>query len=266
MHRGEDAGFYLSKGFRVVGIEANPALVREVEARFAAEIRDGRLHVVGKAIAAREGRVRFAVNRQLSVWGTTSEEFAERNARTFGAESDVIEVEATTFDAVLRAYGMPYYLKLDIEGCETLCLEALRRFPERPAYVSVESRAASPRFGFRDTLEEIALLRALGYGRFQYVAQAAIPGTTRALGGEGEPVEYVFPPDSSGPFGGDLAGRWLTARQASLVGLFLRGLDDLCGHSGRFYGRWWARPFRRLRRVLTGRGDQWYDLHARLAA
>lgn len=265
MHRGEDTDFYLRKGFRVVGVEANPVLVRENELRFADAIAAGRLRIVGKAIAERAGPVSFAINRALSVWGTTREDFARRNAETMQAESDATEVEATTFEAVLREHGVPDHLKLDIEGCEMLCLEALRGVAERPAFVSVELCAASPGFGFRDTLRELSILRELGYDAFQYVAQAGIPGREHRRTGEGEPLTYVFPADSSGPFGAELSGRWRSFRSAAVAGVLLRAQDDLCGHSGRFYERWWARPMRRTRRVLTGRNDEWFDLHARLA-
>jgi len=46
MHNGEDTEFYLSRGFRVVGVEANPDLVRGLEKKFAAEIADGRVTIV----------------------------------------------------------------------------------------------------------------------------------------------------------------------------------------------------------------------------
>ncbi len=264
MHRGEDTEFYLRKGFNVVGVEANPDLVRALQARFAAEIGSGRLRIVGKAIWDRIGEVRFAVNRQLSVWGTARDDFVRRNADTFGAPSDYIEVSCTTFEAVLHEYGTPYYLKLDIEGCEMLCIEALKSLPARPRYLSVESRVASPGYGFRDSLTELRMLRDLGYNRFKYVGQVAIPGSERALAAEGEPITHTFPEDSSGPFGGDLRGGWLSFRLAALAALLLRSIDDACGHSGRFYGRSWARVARKLRHLLTGHRDQWYDLHAAL--
>ncbi len=41
MHRGEDTAFYLAKGYRVVGFEANPELVEACQRRFAAEIGGG---------------------------------------------------------------------------------------------------------------------------------------------------------------------------------------------------------------------------------
>lgn len=43
MHRGADTEWCLAKGFRVVAVEANPALVKDVTERFADAIAAGRL-------------------------------------------------------------------------------------------------------------------------------------------------------------------------------------------------------------------------------
>src|SRR5271156_3521479 len=50
MHQGEDTDYYLKKGFRVVGFEANPKLVAKSRSRFADAIREQRLIIVEGAI------------------------------------------------------------------------------------------------------------------------------------------------------------------------------------------------------------------------
>ncbi len=39
---GDDSAYYLHKGYRVVGIEANPLLLASIRRRFRSEIADGR--------------------------------------------------------------------------------------------------------------------------------------------------------------------------------------------------------------------------------
>jgi FkbM family methyltransferase len=232
--------------------------------KFQPEIRSGQLTIIGKAINARPGRARF-ITSSVSVWGTLSRAFAERNA-ALGASTHEIEVDCIMFADILREYGIPYYLKIDIEGCDSLCLDALGEFSKRPQYLSIESCATSPGCGFNDTLKQLQKLRALGYRRFKYLDQAVVEGRNDYLTGEGEPIRYTFPPDSCGPFGKDLAGPWQSYAVAAATGLLLRGLDDLCGHSGRLY----RRPrlglgrLRHLRARLTGQIEHWYDLHAAL--
>ena len=40
---------------------------------------------------------------------------------------------------ILGEYGIPYYLKVDIEGADLLCLEGLTWFTSRLTYISIES-------------------------------------------------------------------------------------------------------------------------------
>ena len=49
MHDGTDTAYYLAKGFRVVAVEANPALVRAAQDRFSVEIDEGRLAIIAAA-------------------------------------------------------------------------------------------------------------------------------------------------------------------------------------------------------------------------
>ena len=49
MYDGTDTAYYLSMGFRVLAVEANPALVAQAAERFEREIRDGRLTILHRA-------------------------------------------------------------------------------------------------------------------------------------------------------------------------------------------------------------------------
>src|SRR5690349_11166216 len=51
MNNGDDVGYYLHKGVRVVGVEANPELCSRVEERFPDAIADGRLTILNVALS-----------------------------------------------------------------------------------------------------------------------------------------------------------------------------------------------------------------------
>jgi hypothetical protein len=51
LHKGEDADFYLRKGYQVVAIEANGELVADAKRRFEDAITRGKLHVIHGAVA-----------------------------------------------------------------------------------------------------------------------------------------------------------------------------------------------------------------------
>lgn len=264
MHEGEDAEFYLRRGFRVVGVEANPLIVPRLRARFAREIRDGRMVIVDRAVAREPGEVSFAINRKMSVWGTIDREFMERNARA-GAESDLVTVEAVRFADIVGTYGIPYYMKIDIEGMDMACVEDLQRVGARPRYLSLESTVTSGHATFEKAFTELAYLWVLGYRNFKYVDQALL----ERLGGvfleqEGRAVHYRHVTESSGPFGEETPGKWLAIEDTIREMRRLIAYQNTLGFGGRCAGRWGSRVGARLRRHATGRRTHsWYDLHAR---
>ena len=246
-HRGEDTEYYLKRGFRVVGIEANPELCAFGRRRFADAIKSGALRLVNKAVAKAPGKITFYRDPEHSVWGTIDPAWAARNSR-MGAISEPITVEATTMDALLAEFGVPHFAKFDIEGLDMVAVEGLRAQAGRPAYVSVENAKDSLK-GLR---AEIETLTSLGYDRFKVVPQGKIPGRRDPASG------HVFPEHASGPFGEEAPGEWLTAEQTieAYKPIFVRyaivGDDPIAPRWAQSLA-WW----------LGMRAD-WYDTHAKL--
>ena len=211
-HRGEDTVYYLRKGFRVVAFEAQPELVDEAQRRFAAEIADGRLRLVPGAITAeRQDSVTFYTHSRLSAWGTTELQRAQRN--NVMGESVSVTVPAVDFAACLRDYGVPHYLKIDIEAADMLCLEALAEIApaQRPRYASIEAESET----WAGVVRQFDLLERLGYSRFAIVQQGNIGGRVGPIATrDGRTVPNRFEMFSSGPFGEDLGGPWTDKREA----------------------------------------------------
>jgi FkbM family methyltransferase len=251
-HLGEDTHFYLKKGFKVVAIEANPVLAEKLRERFRSNLADGSLVVVNAAIAENAGEVGFYVNQSLSVWGTIRPAWGERNAFG-GSPSKLIKVKAIIFPEVLSKHGVPYYLKIDIEGADVLCLEGLIEKPDRPKFVSIESEKRS----WHALLYEFEMFKRLGYSRFKIVDQEHIdwqkPPNPAA---ERRYVEHRFEPGSSGLFGEELPGKWLTTRQAIRRYRFIFLRYHLFGDFGIL------RMLLRVPRFRKTLKPPWYDTHA----
>jgi FkbM family methyltransferase len=209
-HRGEDTAYYLRRGFRVVAVECAPAQIAVMRSRFESELRDGRLTLIERAIAPHSGPVTFYQNNTKSVWGTTEKTWADRN---IGLGTEVVEltVDGIQAEELFHEYGIPYYLKVDLEGCELLVVRALERLSVRPPYLSLEAEERS----MPALREEFAVLRGLGYDRFKLSPQHHV-GKQQVPGGslQGHPVIWTFEDGSSGLFGEDLAGPWLDQENA----------------------------------------------------
>ena len=246
---GADSAYYLHKGFRVVAVEASPDAAAMLRRRFDAEIADGRLALVEAAIADREGEASFWLCPSHPDWSSFDPAIAGRD----GSAVREVRVRTTRFDALLREHGLPFYCKIDIEGADRHCLEALR-LDLKPPFLSVE-------MDHREGGLDLERLRALGYTRFKLVSQASRAQPLRTLlrlearlprrlksrllrleswlRGRRRDGDWVFSTGSSGPFAYATPGRW-------------RSWEEI-------YRDW--RLLHELARRHPHLGD-WFDIHA----
>jgi FkbM family methyltransferase len=156
MHDGRDTAYYLRRGLRVVAVDANPALVESARVRFAREIDQERLTIVCVGVGEVSGEASFWVCDDHLEWSSFDRAVASRN----GSRHHQVRVPVRPFDELLAEYGVPRYCKIDIEGNDHLCVNAIR--PEgRPEFLSVELS--------RGPL--IQRMSDLGYDRFKLIHQ-----------------------------------------------------------------------------------------------
>lgn len=260
MHTGRDTEFYLKKGFHVVSVEANPSLVEAGKAKFSEYIADGRLVIHDVAIADKEGEIEFFINDKHDDWGTTSKTFAERNEK-LGTHNTPVTVKCATFESILQQYEVPYYVKIDIEGADILCLHALKTVKRKPKYVSIEAALGS----FEETFSELAILYELGYRQFKIVNQIA-NHKVRCLNPplEGLYVDYQFDGTCSGPFGEESPGEWMTLEQTFDRYRPLIWEQARFGAGGTHYRSVYHKLYR-VWEAIRGERIGWYDFHAKMA-
>ena len=212
LHKGLDAQFYLQKGFRVVGLEASGDLCQKASALNGADVKSGRLTVVQKALYYHSNEtVEFFVNPDKDDWGSLFQGAAEKGVGT----SVKISVATISLQDLILQYGVPYYIKCDIEGGDAIFAEQLVGLKERPVFVSIEATQA----------DDLAQLRACGYDRFQIVNQYNNPWTAAPEPSrEGHYVKAAFSHEMSGLFGKDLdPAQWVPF--AAALHMFLDWYD-----------------------------------------
>ncbi len=260
LHRGQDTAYYLAMGYRVVAFEANPDLVEECRSRFEAAIEAGRLTIVEGAIARPgESRVTFykplrTEPLDLTLMGSTDPRWLR--SKVGRAPVAELTVPAVDFAASVARFGMPVYMKVDIEGADRLCLEALANLGEAPRWLSLE--AERRRLG--RLRAELDLLEHLGYDSFMAVPQEVEEAALTTRSRSGDPVQFRFGPRASGPFGDDLTGEWIS-RDA--LERFYRHAFRRRQLSERLDRR---RSGRVLKALSTRFEHRFYDTHARRRA
>jgi FkbM family methyltransferase len=266
LHHGEDTAYYLKKGFRVIAFEADPDLAAACRHMFSEEIKTGKVTIVEGAIVppthGTDKTIKFYKNKDIDVWGTVVEDWAKRNER-LGTSSQVIEVPIVNFAECLQNFGIPHYLKIDIEGMDAVCVNALSHFEQKPDYISQESDCSS----FEKVTEDFNLLAQLGYTRFKSVQQGRIsrqtePNPTK----EGSYAGYQFREGSSGLFGEDLPGKWKDNKEMVHQYKRILILYKLFGPKGRLNRYSLGRALRSaLLKILRRPVPGYYDLHAKHA-
>jgi Methyltransferase FkbM domain len=200
MHKGEDTEFYLACGAHVLGFEANEMLVEHNRLRFGEAIEAGHLEIVSGAIVPPdfEGEEQtFYLDSQKTIWGTTSPQWADRNAN-LGSDVTAVTVPAIDLKSILRSLPAILYAKIDIEGADGFVLETFRHVEITPEFVSIES----DKLDLDAVIREIETLKDLGYTRFAAVQQATVPGSyVRGTRFDGTALTYRFGKHASGPFG-----------------------------------------------------------------
>jgi FkbM family methyltransferase len=202
MSEGNDTEFYLSKGFNVIGVEADPVVFEKVVQRFARHISDGTLTVLNRAAHSSSGR-------PLRFWRNEREQgHSSLNEHHSIGEKTSFEVVSINYEGLISMQGTPRYLKIDIEGGEQPFLDSLSG-NTLPPYISAECHTFLP----------ISTLFRLGYEGFKLVNQTLlnnVPLPNPAL--EGIYVEKAHWPHSSGPFGLESPGsRWLSFQEVASV-------------------------------------------------
>lgn len=219
MNNGDDTGFYLRKGFSVVALEANPALCEAAARRFGPDIAAGRLAIVNAAIWDKSGEVTFHVNLDNDHWSSIETGWAGRD----NSRVQAITVRSMTLEELFAEHGVPFYLKIDVEGVDLQVLDQLTTLEALPARVSVEDC----RFGF----QYLDILDRAGYNGFKLLDQSTVPDLVDAT------THAAFPKGASGPLGDEIAGDWLT--HADIVERYATTVRDRDGNRLADRTHWW---------------------------
>ena len=161
-HAGNRTRAFAALGCRVVAVEPQPDFAQLLRVLFA---RSSAVTIIEAAVSDMNGRLTLAVSERTPTVTTLDaswQEAREREVGFAGVEwNRRIEIETTTLDTLIDRFGVPAFIKMDVEGAEPRVLAGLSR---PVATLSFEYLPTS----LQDAHDCVARLNTLGAYRYNF--------------------------------------------------------------------------------------------------
>lgn len=154
-HKGDKADLFISKGAKAILVEPQPELVIILNQKY---INNKNVEIVPMGVGENFNILEMSINSSDPVLSTFSEEWKLGRFQNSNWDKRV-EIQITTIDSLIKKYGNPRYIKIDIEGYE---FEALKGLSSKSGVISFEFTAEY----VNNAVKCIKYLDILGYKSF----------------------------------------------------------------------------------------------------
>jgi len=166
-NRGDTTAELLTQYNKVVCFEPTPSLQSHLQQRF----QNSNVEIVNKGLANSEGIKTFFIS---DTWGGVLSTLAE-NWKTksrfvnVGNWHEQVSIQTTTLDKAIEYYGIPDFIKIDVEGYEYEVIQGLTKLLDNTLFGFEWTEEL-----FTDAENIIEYVQNLGYRQFSYTFEDKI--------------------------------------------------------------------------------------------
>ena len=194
-NNGDNIPYYLLRFDKVVAVEANQELAKQISERFKDEIASGRVVVANCVVSDQPGTSSFYLHKTNDVLSQLPK---PKDIENFTE----IQIEAKTPSSIIKEHGDPEYIKIDVEHTDSKILKDLFANNIFPKYISAESH---------DILIFSLLVSSEKYSSYKVLDGQSVHDVYKDKTINGE--NYTFPFHSAGPMFEDIESKELNKEE-----------------------------------------------------
>jgi FkbM family methyltransferase len=139
-NKGSKTAAFLSLGARVIAVEPSPECTNYMLVEYRNAIAKGRLQIEQAAVASENGELTLTLIDPASAMCSGSTDFIKYAEAVGYTGGRAIKVKAITLDDLVDRYGVPHFIKIDVEGMDA---DVLRGLSQRSRSLSFEYHTAA---------------------------------------------------------------------------------------------------------------------------
>ena len=156
-HLGSKSNQFLNKKLKTVMVEPLPQCIKQLKVKFK-DKKD--VEILQKAVGKNIGTMTLEINSKMPTISTMAKHWKKGRFSNEKWDQKIL-VEVITLDQLIKIYGKPDYIKIDVEGFE---LEVLLGLTQKVGIISFEFTSEF----FEQIINCLSHLKKIGYNQFNF--------------------------------------------------------------------------------------------------